>query len=99
MTCYEMICLLIQTLGFLALAIMIYSIKARERAAEEEAKRADDYTFARAQYKSMEQIYKHEAEMFSRWSHFGLKYGCRSPEEMKVLIDDLVNKINRLEAK
>ena len=99
MTCYETICTIIQILGFLTLAVMVYSIKAKERSEEEEKKRVDVYTFARSQYKSMEQIYKHEAEEYSHWRCFGLKYGCNSPEEMRVLIDDLVKKINKLETK
>lgn len=99
MTCYEITCLIIQMLCFLTLAIMVYSIKAKERAKEEEAKRVEDYTFAECLYKNMEQVYKREAEEYRRWLIFGFKYGCRSPEEMGVLIDDLVKKINRLEAK
>lgn len=99
MSCYETISLIIQMIGFLALAIMVYSIKAKERAEEEEAKRVEDYTFAEWRYKNMEQAYKHEAEEYSRWLHFGLKYGCRTPEEMRLLIDDLIKKINRLEAR
>ena len=99
MTCYETICTIIQTLGFLILAIMVYSIKAKERAEEEEAKRVEDYTFAEWRYKNMEQVYKREAEEFRHWQHFGFKYGCRSPEEMRILIEDLVSKINELEAK
>lgn len=99
MTCYETICTIIQTLGFLILAVMVYSIKAKERSEEEEAKRVEDYTFAESLYKNMEQVYKREAEEYRRWIIFGFKYGCRSPEEMGVLIDDLVKKINRLEAK
>ena len=99
MTCYETICTIIQTLGFLILAIMVYSIKAKERDKEEEAKRVEDYTFAEWRYKNMEQVYKHEADNYRHWLIFGFKYGCRSPEEMGVLIDDLVKKINRLEAK
>ena len=99
MTCYETICTIIQILGFVILAIMVYSIKAKERAEEEEAKRADTYKFAEWRYKNMEQAYKREAEEYSRWLHFALKYGCRSPEEMRVLIDDLIKQINRLEVK
>jgi hypothetical protein len=99
MTCYEIICLIIQTISFLILAIMVYSIKARERAAEEEAKRVDDYIFASSRYKSMEQVYKREAEMYSHWLCFALKYGCNSPEEMRSLIDDLVEQVKRLEVK
>lgn len=99
MICYEIICTIIQTLGFLILAIMVYSIKAKERDKEEEAKRVEDYTFAEWRYKNMEQVYKREAEEYRRWLHFALKYGCRSPEEMRLLIDDLVKQINRLEAK
>jgi hypothetical protein len=99
MTCYETICTIIQILGFVILAIMVYSIKAKERAKEEEAKRVMDYNFAYGQYKTMEQVYKHEAEEYRHWLHFGLKYGCRSPEEMRMLIDDLVKKINKMEAK
>lgn len=98
MTCYETICFIIQILGFLILAIMVYSIKAKERAEEEEAKRVEDYNyFFNCQYKTMEQVYKHEAEEYRHWQHFGFKYGCRSPEEMRMLIDDLVRKINKLE--
>lgn len=99
MTCYETICSIIQTLGFLILVIMIYSIKAKERTEEQDRKRASDYYFAEWRYKNMEQIYKRDAEEYSHWYHFGLKYGCRSPEEMRLLIDDLVKKINKLEAK
>lgn len=97
MTCYETICLIIQMLGFLTLAIMVYSIKAKERAEEEEARRVEVYTFAEWRYKNMEQAYKREAEEYSRWIHFASKWGCRSPEEMRVLIDDLISKIDRLE--
>ncbi len=99
MACYEITCLIIQMLGFLILAIIVYSIKAKERAEEAEAKRVEDYTFAEWRYKNMEQVYKREAEECRRWLIFGFKYGCRSPEEMGVLIDDLVKKINKLEAK
>lgn len=99
MTCYEIICLIIQTISFLILAIVVYSIKERERAAEEEAKRVNDYTFACSRYRTMEQVYKHDAEMYSLWLHFALKYGCNSPEEMRSLIDDLVKKVKRLEVK
>lgn len=99
MTCCEIICTIIQTLGFLILAIMVYSIKAKERAEKEEAKRVADYNFSCCQYKTMEQVYKHEAEECRHWQHFGFKYGCNSPEEMRILIDDLVKKINKLEAK
>ena len=99
MTCCETICTIIQTLGFLILAIMVYSIKAKERADEQERKRVSDYNFADWRYKNMEQVYKHEAEEYSHWLHFGLKYGCHSPEEMRSLIDELVKKINKLEAK
>lgn len=99
MTCYEIICSIIQILGFVILAIMVYSIKTKERAEEEEAKRVEDYNFYCRHYKTMEQVYKHEAEEYRHWQHFGFKYGCRSPEEMRILIDDLVKKINELEAK
>lgn len=99
MTCYETISLIIQTIGFLILAIMIYSIKAKERATEEETKRVSDYNFANWRYKNMEQVYKREAEEYSNWYHFGLEYGCHSPEKMRLLIDDLVKKINKLETK
>lgn len=99
MSCYETICTIIQILGFLILAIMVYSIKAKERAEEEEAKRVDTYKFAEWRYKNMEQVYKHEAEMYHHWQRFGFKYGCNSPEEMRILIDDLVKKINKLEVK
>lgn len=99
MTCCETICTIIQVLGFLVLAFMIYSIKAKERAEEEETKRVEDYNFAYSRYKTMEQVYQHEAEEYRHWQHFGLKYGCRSPEEMRVLIDDLVRKVNELEGK
>jgi hypothetical protein len=98
MTCYETVCTIVQILGFLILAIMVYSIKAKERAEEEEAKRVTDYNFYCGHYKAMEQVYKHEAEEYRKWQIFGFKYGCRSPEEMRVLIDDLVRKINKLEA-
>ena len=99
MTCCETICLIIQMLGFLILAIMVYSIKAKERDKEEETKRVEDYNFSYGRYKTMEQVYKHDAEECHRWLRFGFKYGCRSPEEMRILIDDLVRKINELEAK
>ena len=98
MTCYEIICTIIQTLGFVILAIMVYSIKAKERAEEEEAKRLTDYNFYCGHYKTMEQVYKHEVEEFRRWQIFAFRHGCRSVEEMRILIDDLVNKINKLEA-
>lgn len=99
MTCCEIICTIIQTFGFVILAIMVYSIKAKERAEEEEAERVDSYKFSEWRYKNMEQVYKREAEEYSHWLHFALKYGCRSPEEMRLLIDDLVKKINKLETK
>lgn len=99
MTYYEIICSIIQTLGFLILAIMIYSIKTKEQAEEREKERVADYNFANWRYKNMEQVYKREAEEYRCWCTFGFKYGCRSPEEMSVLIDDLVTKINRLERK
>ena len=99
MTCYEIICAMVQTLGFLILAIMFYSIKAKERAEEIEKERVADYNFANWRYKNMEQVYKHEVEEYRRWCIFGFKYGCRSPDEMRVLIDDLVTKIKKLEAK
>lgn len=81
MTCYEIICTIIQTLGFLILAIMIYSIKAKERAEEREKERVADYNFANWRYESMEQVYKHEAEEYRRWYPFGLKYGCHSQKK------------------
>ena len=99
MTCYEIIYFTLQMLGFIILAIMVYSIKAKERAEKEESKRAEDYAFAKWRYESMERAYRHEAEEYSRWLHFAVKYGCRTPEEMRALIDDLIGQINKLEAK
>lgn len=53
-----------------------------------------------AEFGAGDEVYlKSEAEEYSHWLHFALKHGCRSPEEMNVLINDLVEKINRLEAK
>lgn len=95
MTCYEIVCAIVQTLSFVVLAIMIYSIKAKERADEQEAKRVADYESANWRYKTMEQVYKHEAEEYRHWLCFGLNYGCHTPEEMKSLINDLVTRIRR----
>ena len=76
---------------------MVHSIKKKEHEDEEDKCRADSYRFFQGCYRRLEEIYKNEAHQYRDWLYFGLNYGCKTPAEMKFLIDDLVKKIGELE--
>ena len=77
---------------------MVNSIKKKEREDEEDRRSADSYQFFQGHCRRIEEIYKNEAHQYRDWLYFGLNYGCRTPAEMKLLIDDLVKKIGELES-
>ena len=77
---------------------MVHSIKKKEHEEEEDRRRADSYQFFQGHYRRLEEIYKNEAHQYRDWLYFGLGYGCKTPTEMKLLIDDLVKKIGELES-
>ena len=85
-------------MAILLIIFMVYSIRKREREEEEDRRRVDSYQFFQGHYRRLEEIYKDEAHQYRDWLYFGLNYGCRTPAEMKLLIDDLVKKIGELES-
>jgi hypothetical protein len=87
----------INAMAILLIVIMFYSMKKKEREEEEDRRRADSYQFFQGHYRRLEDIYKNEALQYREWLYFGLKYGCHTPAEMNLLVDDLVKNINKLE--
>lgn len=87
----------INAMAILLIVIMLYSKNKKEHEYEEDRRRADSYQFFQGHYRRLEDIYKNDALQYREWLYFGLNYGCKTPTEMKILIDDLVKKINKLE--
>lgn len=87
----------INAIAILLIVIMFYSKSNKEREDAEDRRRADSYQFFQGHYRRLEDIYKNDALQYREWLYFGLNYGCNTPDEMKLLIDDLVKKINKLE--
>lgn len=87
----------INAMAILLIVIMLYSKNKKEREEEEDRRMADSYQFFQGHYRRLEDIYKNDALQYREWLYFGLNYGCKTPTEMKILIDDLVKKINKLE--
>ena len=84
-------------MAILLIIFMVYSIKKREREEEEDRRRADSYQFFQGHCRRLEEIYKNEAHQYRDWLYLGLDYGCKTPTEMKLLIDNLVKRIGELE--
>lgn len=84
-------------MAILLIVFMFYYKNKKEREEEEDRRRADSYQFFQGHYRRLEDIYKNDALQYREWLYLGLNYGCKTPTEMKCLIDDLVNKINKLE--
>ncbi len=87
----------INAMAILLIVIMLYSKNKKEHEEEEDRRRADSYQFFQGHYRRLEDIYKNDALQYREWLYFGLNYGCKTPTDMKTLIDDLVKKINKLE--
>ena len=87
----------INAMAILLIVFMLYLKNKKEREEEEDRMRADSYQFFQGHCRRLEDIYRNDALQYREWLYFGLNYGCKTPNEMKLLIDDLVKKINKLE--